>query len=307
MSDAKIRVGDGARQPCEPTAAALPFCQSQRRGALADPQLHQDLVTAPGESPNAWLYVLHGIYGAGRNWVTVARRLTAERPDWGVVLVDLRQHGASQGFAPPHTIAATAQDVLRLAEATGRPITGLLGHSFGGKVALEVARNAPASLVQVWIFDSSPDAGDPRGSAWAMLAHLKTLPPAFDSRDQAVQQLVARGTDAATAQWMATNLERFNGGLRWRFELPALEAMLQDFFRQDLWSVVERPPRHVRLHFVKASESSVVTAATAKRIEQANPGAGLRTLQGGHWLNADNPASVVSMLVQDLPHIQNSA
>jgi pimeloyl-ACP methyl ester carboxylesterase len=246
--------------------------------------------------------VLPGIYGAGRNWATVARRLVAARPDWGVVLVDLRQHGASQGFAPPHTLEAAAGDIVRLTEATGKPAAAVLGHSFGGKVALEFARQSPHGLYQVWVVDSTPEAGEPRGSAWTMLAHLKAMPVAFRSRDQAIQELVQRGMEMPVAQWMATNLERSGTALRWRFDLPSLEAMLLDFFRTPLWDVVQAPPGDAELHFVKAAASSVMAPDVVQRIEQAHRRVQLHRLDGGHWLNADNPEGVVALLREHLPH-----
>ncbi|HSM35677.1 MAG TPA: hypothetical protein VK837_04695, partial [Longimicrobiales bacterium] len=55
-------------------------------------RLAHERVVADGATPGAWLYVLHGIYGAGRNWGSVARALVERRPDWGAVLVDLRGH-----------------------------------------------------------------------------------------------------------------------------------------------------------------------------------------------------------------------
>ena len=55
-----------------------------------------------------WLYVLHGIYGAGRNWSSVVRRFAGAHTEWNARLLDLRQHGLSQGFPPPHTIQAAA-------------------------------------------------------------------------------------------------------------------------------------------------------------------------------------------------------
>src|SRR5690606_18639255 len=61
--------------------------------AVSDPILSHDRVVADGAEPRAWMFVLHGIYGAGRNWASVVRRVVRERPEWGALLVDLRQHG----------------------------------------------------------------------------------------------------------------------------------------------------------------------------------------------------------------------
>src|SRR5512140_1638579 len=111
---------------------------------MNDPVLHHQVLTAAEAAPGRWLYVLHGIFGAGRNWASIARRLVRERPDWGAVLVDLREHGRSTGFGGPHTVAAAAGDLRRLVETTGLAATGVLGHSFGGKVALRFGRDLGA-------------------------------------------------------------------------------------------------------------------------------------------------------------------
>jgi esterase len=269
-------------------------------GGLGDPILSHDRVTADGE-PGKWLYVLHGIFGAGRNWATVARRVTRERSDWGALLVDLRQHGGSQGFAAPHTVGAAAADLARLGEATGGAPAAILGHSFGGKVALAAARLGLPRLRQIWVVDSTPDAREPGGSAWEMLEVVRSLPDGFGSRDEAIDGLVARGVASPVAQWMATNLVSDDAGYRWRFDLDAMDALIRDFFDLDLWAVVEDPLDDVTLHFVKAEESSVLSPAAAARIEGAGERVHLHRVAGGHWVNADNPDALVELLVAELP------
>src|SRR3954469_22030238 len=101
----------------------------------SDPILAHTRVTAAGREPERWLLVLHGIFGAGRNWGSIARRLVDARPEWGAVLVDLPMDGPSRGLAGPHPIAASAADVDRLVEHLDLPAPAVLGHSFGGKVA----------------------------------------------------------------------------------------------------------------------------------------------------------------------------
>lgn len=259
---------------------------------------HERVATS---TPDRWLYLLHGIYGAGRNWATVARRIARERPDWGVVLVDLRQHGGSQGFPPPHTLVTAAEDLVILARATGETPAAVLGHSFGGKVALSYARRAPEDLRQLWIVDSAPEAREPGGSAWDMLGTLNRLPDHFETRAGAIESLQAEGIDRPVAEWMATNLERKGDGYGWRFDLGAIEALLEDFFGSDLWPIVERPPDRVEMHFVRATESSILSAAAGKRIEASGGHAHLHEVKGGHWLNADNPDALVDLIAGALP------
>ena len=263
--------------------------------------LHHEII---GHGPAAgWLYVLHGVFGAGRNWGTVARSLTRVRPDWGVVLVDLREHGASRGFPPPHTVSAAARDLAGLAVATGLRSRALLGHSFGGKVALSRAADGPEGLEQVWVIDSTPEAAPPAGSAWRMLQAVKRLPDRFASREPLIRSLEADGFEPAVAQWMATNLERADGGFRWRFERGAVESLIRDFFATDLWPVVEALPASIEIRFVKATASAVLSAAAVARIRDASQRARVRLdeLAGGHWLNADNPEGLVELLRRGLP------
>jgi esterase len=275
--------------------------------------LNHDTITAGESRPDHWLYVLHGIYGAGRNWASVMRRVVRARPEWGAVLIDLRQHGGSRDFPPPHTVQAAAADLVELADATGQVPAAILGHSFGGKVALifagmEVA--ATARLRQAWVVDSTPDARDPGGSAWAMLSIVRSLPDRFGTREELVDALVAHRMQRPVAQWMATNLEADDdGSYRWRFDLDALEALLHSFFETDAWSIVEAPRPGLEVHLLKAEESSVLDGDALARAERAaQNGAGeqrgrtfLHRVAGGHWVNAENPAAVQDLLVQMLP------
>ncbi|HUG42135.1 MAG TPA: alpha/beta hydrolase [Longimicrobiales bacterium] len=262
--------------------------------------LNTQEVAAEGASPAAWMAMLHGIYGAGRNWGSVARGLVAARPEWGALLVDLRQHGGSMGFPPPHTLTATAADLESLA-APG-PLRAVLGHSFGGKVALAYARGAEA-VAQVWVVDSTPEVREPEGGAWNMLEILRRVPDRFGERDEAVAALVRKGVRKPIAAWMTTNLEWTGEEYRWRLDLDEMETLLRSFFETDLWDVVESPPERLTVHVIRATESSVLGDDAAARIRAAGEATGrvhLHDVQGAHWLNADNPEALVSLLAERL-------
>lgn len=266
-----------------------------KSGPLASSLVHEG-------APAQMLYVLHGVFGSGRNWASVIRRFVRARPDWGGRLVDLRQHGGSQGFPPPHDLAAAARDLAELAAAQHEAPAAILGHSFGGKVALMYGREHGAALRRLWIIDSTPDARVPDGSAWHMLHLLKRLPADFASRDEVIALLQENEVPLPTAQWMATNLEQTDGRYRWRFDLDALEALLRDFFDQDMWDVLENPPGDAHIHLVKAKESSVLSAAAAQRITElaSNGRVVLHLVEGGHWVNADNPEALLALLTRHM-------
>lgn len=262
-------------------------------------QLSTTTVTAGDATPEQWLAVLHGIYGAGRNWGSVTRALVRERPDWGGVLVDLRQHGDSTGFDPPHTLDRTARDLDGIKRA---PMRAVLGHSFGGKVALIRGRD-DFMVEQLWVVDSTPEARAPEGSAWEMLQVLRGLPGRFDDRESAVDALVERGVDRSVALWMSSNLERGGDGYTWRIDLDDMDALLRDFFETDLWDVVESPRPGLEIHFVRATRSPVLEADVLSRIREAGIRSGqvfVHDVPGGHWLNADNPDGIVELIAPRL-------
>lgn len=272
----------------------------------AEPGVHlaHRRIVAAGAHPDRWVFFLHGFLGAGRNWASVGRGLVRARPDWGVVLVDLRLHGDSVDFEPPHTVAASAADVNALAlDFEGRHAV-LIGHSFGGKVALAATRSPDPRLCQVWILDSTPESGRTAAGADRLLALLGRLPDHFADRRDAVASIQAAGFDPVIAEWAATNLERAVDGYRWRFDLAAMDLLLADFYREDLWSVVEDPPPRVELAFVRATSTTIMTdevAARIGRLEADGEPVRLLELNGGHWLNMSNPEGLLSLLVAGLP------
>jgi pimeloyl-ACP methyl ester carboxylesterase len=229
--------------------------------------------------------------------------LVQERREWGIVLPDLRMHGDSQGFPPPHTLQTAAADLAALARALGVSLDAVLGHSFGGKVALLYAASTPPGLQQVWVVDATPTAGPPSGSAWQMLQAVQAMPAEFSTREDAAAQLVRMGFTPPVAQWMTTNLERVDGRYRWRLDFVALENLLRDFFRTDVWNIVADPPAGVAAHFIKARDSAVLDTDAMSRLQliAATRPVYVHTAQGGHWIHTDNPDAILKLLTRHLP------
>lgn len=285
---------------------------SEVRGLGRGFRLHARRVRPERGPARGRLYVLHGFFGAGRNWASVARGLVRARPDWEVVLTDLRLHGESLRAPPPHTVESAAADVVSLVREPAPPgacqaCVALLGHSFGGKVALAATARLSPPPMQVWIVDSTPEPGRTGAGAAAMLGVLRRSPPRFDSRAEAAELVASAGFGRFIGEWMSTNLVRTGDGTwRWRFDLDDMEALLVDFFRSDLWPVVEHPPGDCELRFVRASRDSILTDEAADRIERLeSEGTPVRldVLDGGHWLNTDNPAGLLQLLRTGLPRV----
>lgn len=264
--------------------------------------LNHTRVTADDAVPERWLLVLHGIYGSGRNWGTIARRLVEERPGWGALLVDLRLHGGSTDLAPPHTVAAAAGDVDALVDALDIRAAAVLGHSFGGKVALVYTDHHADELSQAWVVDSTLQVREPSGSAWRLIEIVRSLPDRFASRAELAEALQTHGYVRPVGNWLAMNLERTEDGFRWRLDWDGVEEMLRDYFRTDVWPVIEDPPAGVEIHVVKANDSDSIDEGDVARIERAAERGRtfLHRVEGGHWVNTENPEGMLELLVQGL-------
>lgn len=266
--------------------------------------LSHALVTAPGATPDRWMLFLHGILGSGANWRTVARKIVAARPAWGAVLVDLRLHGGSRSISGPHSIDEAARDLVALEAKVPGPIGGVLGHSFGGKVALTYAAGK-TGLSHLFLIDSNPGMRpDARGSETTMQVFemLESLPQIFPSRAAFVAAIEARGFAASIAQWLAMNVEAVEGGYRFGLDLPAIRALLEDYFRHDRWSVVEHPP--CQMVIVNGGASNNYTPEDTERaraIAATNPQVELHVVPGvGHWVHAEAPDALVEIVTAAL-------
>jgi pimeloyl-ACP methyl ester carboxylesterase len=269
-------------------------------------RLHHERIAHAGPAPDRWLILTHGIYGAGNNWRSIARKLTEQRPEWGAVLVDLRQHGRSDPGDPPHTIAACAEDLRALVAELG-DIDAIAGHSFGGKVAL--ATRPLVAVRQTWVLDASPSkradlpAGGRHGNTvLRVLELMERSPRRWPRRDDFVAAIVADGHDIGLARWLAMNLvpdAGADGGYVLRLDLPALREMLTSYHATDLWDVLEAPGDDVEV--VVAEHASTLSAADRGRLAAAPPHVHVHYLAASHWLHIDAPAAVVDLFAAHLP------
>lgn len=257
------------------------------------------LVTAPGRSPDRWIAFFHGILGSGANWRSFARRLTDARPGWGAVLFDLRLHGGSLGLPPPHTVRAAVEDVERTSKAVPGPVRAVVGHSFGGKVALAFAERTP--LDHVFVVDSTPGARpDHRGSesTLAIVEMLMELPSELASRDEFLAFVEKRGVTRDIAMWLAMNVRPVPGTTKFvfRIDVPAVKQMLDDYFALDLWHVVGRSETHL----VVGGRSTVVDEADRERA-RSTPRTTVDVIpDAGHWVHADKPDELLGIVLRHL-------
>ena len=251
--------------------------------------------------------VLHGILGSGRNLRTFAVRLAQAMPELRLWLVDLRNHGDSQGAPPPHTLDACCSDLDALVAARGLRPRWVIGHSFGGKVAVAWTGRAPPGLQRAWVLDSPPAgqalapdaAGDAADNVERVIATLRQIPQPLATRQDVVAQFRQRGFPDSIGQWMTTNVRQTSAGYRWVFDLDAIDEMLASYLATDTWPILEAPPPGVRIDVIRAERSRRWPPEVLARFAAINNGrTHLHMLpDSGHWLHVERTDALVALMV----------
>lgn len=247
------------------------------------------------------LVILHGLFGSGRNWAGIGRRL-AEATGRRVWLPDQRNHGASP-WANTMDYAALADDLSGfLDQHRLNEDVVLLGHSMGGKAAMWLALSQPPlsqpplsqpqRVVRLVVVDIAPVTYHHTHAA--LVATLQGLDlTALHRRAEADQALAAALPDAALRAFLLQNLvsTEEGRGLRWRLNLPVLAACMPALFAFPAppeWSAT------LPALFLAAGQAHYLRPEHHARITARFPAAQIQTVaDAGHWLHAERPEAVV--------------
>jgi esterase len=234
--------------------------------------------SAVTEAPT--LVIAHGLYGSGRNWGVIARRL-ADRRD--VVAVDMRNHGDSPRF-PTQSYPEMAADIAEVIETLGPPVD-LLGHSMGGKAAMQLALTRPDLIRRLVVADIAPVpySHDQTRNAQAMarvdLSRITT-------RSDADAALATWIDDPALRAFFLQSLDLRARPPRWKLNLPVLEAEMPNIVG---WPGTQGSFDHPAL-FLTGAESHYVRPEHRETIRTLFPKARFAKIPGaGHWLHAEKP------------------
>ena len=240
--------------------------------------------------------VLHGLFGSLSNWGWHCKQLAQQYAVYGV---DLRNHGDS-----PHSdqldYQVMADDVRELIVRLGLKYCCIVGHSMGGKVAMQLALNFPDLVEKLVIVDiapvSYPENADRHMCVLAGMDAVKLNE--IKSRAEAEVTLRDYISEEATRKFLLTNLVRNKEGLfEWRLHKDSIRenhanlraglTATKSFFKPVL--------------FVKGSLSPYIKSEHEGQIKEFFPAASVKLIMdAGHWLHAEQPQALQKILLKFL-------
>ena len=229
------------------------------------------------------LAILHGLFGSGRNWRSVAQHLAARHR---VLTFDLRNHGAAP-WADGMSYGEMVEDLRASLRARGIERAALLGHSMGGKVAMLMALLHPGEVDRLVVVDIAPAANPP-----TLLAYIRAMRAAdlrgVRRRSEADLQLAEAVPDPAERAFLLQNLVIGGNAAHWRLNLEAIErgfSQIAGFPELPAGTVHPGPAL-----FVAGARSNYIQPEHEPRIRHLFPQARIARIDGaGHWVHAEQP------------------
>lgn len=237
------------------------------------------------------IMILPGLLGSTDNWRGIAQQLA---PHYTIYLVDHRNHGQSF-HSDVMTYEAMAADLAGLITRLGLTDPVLIGHSMGGKVAMQLAQTDPNALSKLIVIDITPRAYDMNKLA-ALLQTLEKVPLQGASSRTAINQHLSQAIpDPLMRAHCMKNLRRDEDGqLIWSSNIPVLASSIPHLEQAVRF---QRPFEKPTL-FVKGAKSDYLQLHDHTLIQALFPHYALEEVpQAGHWVNHDQPQALLQVMV----------
>lgn len=229
--------------------------------------------------------LIHGLFGSLENLNIIAKAVSEH---YDVINVDLRNHGQSAHDAT-HTYPNMAQDVIDTLASIDIHQAYIIGHSMGGKVAMQLAQMAPNLAKKLVILDIAPVSYHSRHDK--IIAALGAVQDSsIHSRNDADTIMKQYIDELGVRQFLLKSLyKNEQGQFTWRFNLSAITRQ----YDQIINNIDANDSCLCETLFIKGSQSDYILAEHRDQIAKLFPNSKGKVIHGaGHWLHAEKPVAV---------------
>jgi len=228
------------------------------------------------------IIILHGIFGSSDNWLTVGKKLSEKNK---IYLVDQRNHGQSF-HSKIFNYQVMAQDIKDFMEDHLIKKVILIGHSMGGKVAMNFAISYPEKLIKLVIVDIAPKVYKVHHEN--ILKGLSSMNLAtIQSRKMADEYLANYVPEIEVRQFLLKNLARNDiGKFKWKLNLNAIKKNVKLMGDElDTDNSFNGPTL-----FIRGGNSNYITEGDKSSFKNYFKNSSLITIpNSGHWVHAEQP------------------
>ena len=238
------------------------------------------------------LIILHGLFGSSDNWYTLGKTFSEH---FTVYLVDQRNHGQSPQ-SNDFNYRVLAEDLSEFIQQQQiiQPI--IMGHSMGGKTAMNFAVAHPHLLSKLIVVDIVPKPYPVHHDA--ILDGLKVIPlETLTSRQEADTILSSYVPEPEVRQFLLKNLSRATGGgFEWKINLGAIDRNIEAMGEGMIYS----GKYDVDTLFIMGKKSNYYAKGDDDLIREIFPGAKLSFMDTGHWVQAEKPTEFAQLVLEFL-------
>lgn len=250
--------------------------------------------------------ILHGLYGSSDNWVSIGRELSA----WfEVYLLDLRNHGRSP-HSPEHSYKNMAGDLKVFMDEHQIQKAIILGHSMGGKVAMNFSFLFPEKITHLIVLDIAPKSylfsselqSDTLNHKKILQAMMNFDFSGIQNREELDEHLSKVIRNRQVRQFLLKNVKRNKDHtFGWIINVKSLYLNLNnilDGFSEELATIGE-PVTGFPVLFIKGAKSEYITRDDETLIKKIFPYSDIQSIPGaGHWLHAEEPALLLKSVLK---------
>jgi len=226
--------------------------------------------------------LLHGLFGAGSNLGALARSL---QDHYEAFSLDLPNHGRSGWLENPN-LPAMADCLRQWMDSQRITRAPVVGHSLGGKVAMQLALQHPECVSALVVADIAPVTYSAHHDA-VFTALNAVAEQHCASRPEANRVMAAHLKEQGVIDFLSTSLQRdAEGYYRWRFDLQGISDAYP--------ALLAAPEGHQSYSgptlFVKGGVSDYIQDQHWPNIQVLFPSASIKIMPGcGHWLHIEKP------------------
>jgi pimeloyl-ACP methyl ester carboxylesterase len=254
--------------------------------------------------PGPPMIIVHGLYGASDNWVSIAKEFANQ---YEVFVVDQRNHGESP-HAPEHNYSVMRDDLLEFMDTQGLERAILMGHSMGGKTIMQLAMDHPDRVESLIVIDIAPVSYLEMNDGTTLAAnHSKMIDAMMDldlsryeNREEIFHALATSIGSERIRLFLLKNLGRGTDKLFfWTINLPALKENLDAIMDglDTAGAIARGGIKGFPALFVAGEKSDYIRPRDHALIQSVFPTAEIVSIPGaGHWVHAEQPDLLVKSI-----------